>query len=253
MKNNLNSPLFQIPTKFKSVSVILPVMDEVQSLLQTLDILEKENKADLQEVLLVVCRKTSSESRYLCEELQRASPSLVRLIEQQRPFLGGAIQDAFDVASGSHVIIMASDLETDPRDVKELISRSKKSPGAVITASRWIRNSFHGYAKGKYIANYVFQKIFSLLYGTRLSDMTFGFRVLPASLAKQIRWTETRHAFLFETVIKPLRLGIETFEIPSTWKARSEGKSHARFLETIDYVFLGIRVLFQSRKSLLRE
>ncbi len=222
-------------------------------MLTTVQILEEENQADLCEVLLVVCRKTSRESRELCESLHKKNPSFLKLIEQQRPFLGGAIRDAFDVAIGSHVVIMASDLETDPKTVKELIAFSKKDPQAIITASRWMNNSFYGYGKMKYIANYAFQKIFSVLYGARLSDMTFGFRIFPSSLMKSIQWTETRHAFLFETMIKPLRLGIRVIEVPSTWTARPEGVTHASLFETAYYVRVGIRVLFQSRRSLLRE
>jgi len=42
---------------------------------------------------------------------------------------------------------------------------------------------------------------------------------------QNIRWEETAAPFLFETLVKPLRLGVEVIEIPSVWKARTEGKS----------------------------
>ena len=39
--------------------------------------------------------------------------------------------------------MMASDLETDPSDVKNLIAKSIVSPESIITASRWKKtNSF---------------------------------------------------------------------------------------------------------------
>lgn len=243
----------QMTQEFKQASVVLPVMDEVQSLQATIQILREDNKTDLCEVILVVCNKTTQDSRALCESLQQQDPSFYKLVEQQRPFLGGAIRDAFDVFTGSHVIIMASDLETDPRTVKDFILASKKAPQAIVTASRWVNKSFHGYSWPKYFANYFFQKIFAVLYGAQLSDMTFGFRIFPSSVVKNIRWTETRHAFLFETVIKPLRLGVAFIEVPSAWKARPEGISHASLFETAYYVSVGIRVLFQTKRSLLRE
>ena len=35
--------------------------------------------------------------------------------------------------------MMASDLETDPNDVKNLINLSKLNPSSIITANRWIK------------------------------------------------------------------------------------------------------------------
>ena len=34
---------------------------------------------------------------------------------------------------------MASDLETDPNDVKKLIAGAEKYPAAIIAASRWLK------------------------------------------------------------------------------------------------------------------
>ena len=57
---------------------------------------------------------------------------------QHLPFLGGAIREAFDVARGSHVIVMASDLETDPNDVGKLIAAAEKNASGVVATSRWL-------------------------------------------------------------------------------------------------------------------
>ena len=97
------------------VSVILPVIDETTSLRKTVDILLAENRASIGEILIIACGKTSEESRALCEALVREHPGLVSLHFQKRPYLGGAMRDAFEWAQGTHVLMMASDLETDPR------------------------------------------------------------------------------------------------------------------------------------------
>ena len=41
-------------------------------------------------------------------------PQIVWTRQQVKPYLGGALQDAFGWASGTHIMLMASDLETDP-------------------------------------------------------------------------------------------------------------------------------------------
>ncbi len=72
-------------------------------------------------------------------QIQNELGGLVVVLHQKLPFLGGALRDAFDVARGSHVIIMGSDLETNPDDVHTLIEEEQKVPAGIVTTSRWIR------------------------------------------------------------------------------------------------------------------
>ncbi|MGB9407566.1 MAG: hypothetical protein WCA89_08515, partial [Terracidiphilus sp.] len=69
---------------------------------------------------------------------------------------------------------------------------------------------------------------------------------------QSIQWEELRHAFLFETLVKPLRLGVQVIEISSVWKARTEGKSQNTFLLNFVYFRTGLRTRFASRKSILK-
>ena len=150
-----------------SVSVILPVMDETVSLKETIRILLEENSRAISEIIIVVCKRTTPESIAVCETLQREQPDLVKILWQKLPFLGGAIRDCFDSATGSHVLMMASDLETDPRTVKDLITTAEQGFD-IVTATRWTqKDAFHGYDPLKYRLNWVFQQIIRVLYGTR--------------------------------------------------------------------------------------
>ena len=132
---------------FSRTTVLLPVISETQSLKQTVEILLDENKSDLQEILIVTGKKTTVESLQVCQELVKRHGPICRVVEQRLPFLGGAMRDAFGEAKGSHTIMMASDLETDPHTVKNLILEAKNNPDWIITTSRWIESgSFNGYS-----------------------------------------------------------------------------------------------------------
>ena len=149
---------------------------------------------------------------------------------------------------------MASDLETNPDQVHQLIAESRKNPDAVVSTSRWISGgSFHGYSKIKLLCNWIFQHIFSWLYLTRLSDMTFGYRLLPTKLVQAIKWEEVRHPFNLECIVKPLRLGVPTSEIPCVWFARIEGESQNPFFRNFEYFRIGFRARFASKASFLRS
>ena len=238
--------------RLESVSVILPVMNETDSLAKTVEIILRDCAPKIRELLVVVCDRTDPRSLETIEELKKAHGSLLVVHNQKLPFLGGALREAFAMARGSHVIMMASDLETDPVDVKVLIEHAEKSPDKIITASRWLRaGSFQGYNPVKLFANWVFQRCFSLLYGVRLTDMTYGYRIFPTPLMQAIHWEELRHPFLFETIIKPLRLGVRVEEIPSAWKARLEGASQNTFMRNFIYFRTGVKTRFTRKTRLL--
>jgi glycosyltransferase involved in cell wall biosynthesis len=238
---------------FHAASVILPVMNETHSLLKTVEIIEADCASDVKEYLIVVCNKTTLESIKLCEQLRDKDPQRFILHYQTLPFLGGAIREAFNLTQGSHVIMMASDLETDPSDVKQLIAMAKNNPSAIITASRWlIGGNFLGYNKLKLILNFIFQKSFSIIFSTCLTDMTYGYRIFPSYLIKSIVWEELKHPFLFETLIKPLRLGVAVYEVPSKWSARVEGESQNTFMRNFAYLKTGLYVRFCPRNKILK-
>ena len=240
-------------TCFESATIILPVMNETTALGETVKIIVHDVPDKLREIVIVVCRRTTAQALAIAHRLREELPELVLVHEQKLPHLGGALREAFDLARGSHLVLMASDLETDPHDVKHLIAGAEQHPAAIIAASRWLkRGSFHGYATVKWLLNWIFQMIFAMLYGTRLTDLTFAYRIYPTRLVQSIRWEELRHPFLFEALVKPLRLGVQVIEIPSVWKARTEGESQNTFFRNFGYFRTGFKTRFSSQRSILK-
>ena len=236
------------------ISVILPVIDERISLVKTIDILLKENKKYIIKIYFVLHKKkTKINSKYLCRKYVNQNERLFSIIYQKKPYLGGAMQDAFKLVTTSHCLMMSSDLETDPYSVKKMINILKKNPNKIITASRWLdNNQFSGYGYAKIISNYLFQKIFSLLYGVNCTDLTFGFRIFPTNLIKIIKWEMLNHSFLFETIIKPIRLGTKIIEVKSSWTKRIEGYTNNVFTNYLWYIYIGIKVRLQSKNKFIK-
>src|ERR1700730_5859959 len=119
-----------------TVSVILPVVDEVHSLRQTVEILLAENADSICEILIVICKLTTPGAIAECDVLRTEDPDAIVVRAQTRPFLGGAMQDAFDWANGSHILMMASDLETDPATARHFVARAAEG-WDIVTANRW--------------------------------------------------------------------------------------------------------------------
>jgi glycosyltransferase involved in cell wall biosynthesis len=241
-------------SKFKSATIILPVINETYSLLTTVDSIIQTSKADVQELLIVVCDKTTPEAIAAIKTLSERLGSLVVVHHQKLKYLGGAMREAFSLARGTHTIMMASDLETDPTLVPRLIAEARAHPNAIITVTRWhTEGGFVDYSRVKLVANWIFQKVFSLIYWTRLSDMTYAYRIFPTRLMQAINWEELRHPFLLETLVKPLRLGVQVREIPGIWRARTEGESQNTFARNFEYFKIGLRVRFAGAQQILRQ
>ncbi len=225
--------------RYRGTTILIPAMDETYSLVQTVDtIVETVNSSDIAEIILLLCDRTTEETRNTAEKLVKKFDGRLSIFihDQTLPFVGGAIREGIDLAKGSHVIMMSSDLETDPYLVQTFIAYAKRYPNRIITASRWAAGGgFKGYNNVKLICNYLFEKIIAFLFCTRLSDITYAYRIFPTRLMKRIKWEELKHPFFMETALKPLRLGVKFIEIPAIWVARSEGESQNSFFANFKY------------------
>ena len=241
--------------RFTSLSVILPIINETRSLEETVEIISATCPPEaIREYLIVYCQRTTPESVGVARRLAVRLGDQCVLYEQKLPFIGGAMREAFDLARGSHVVMMSTDLETDPALIQVFIAEARKTPDDIITASRWIRGGgFKDYNRAKLLLNWVFQKMLAALYGCRLTDLTYAFRIFPTSLVQAIAWEELKHPFFLETVLKPLRLGVRLREVPAWWKARSEGASQNPFWYNFVYLRIALRVRLRSPNRLLRR
>src|SRR3989344_3607154 len=116
-------------------------------------------------------------------------------------------------ARGDAVVIMTADLETPPEALPAIMQKLEQGYDMVAT-TRWRRGiTLNGYPPVKFVLNFLFQQIFRVLYMTKLSDLTYGYRAFRIGVVKSIRWEEARHPFFFETMLKPLRLGYTIAEV----------------------------------------
>ncbi len=240
--------------KKQKFDIFLPVIDETFSLEQTINIIEKQCSKIIWKYFIVLSKtKTKQKSKNLVYKLKLKYGPKIKIIYQKESFIGGAIKIAIRNIEASHFILMASDLETEPKDIKKLIINSKKNPNKIIVANRWLeKDSFKGYNFIKLFFNKLFQIFFSNLYSVYLSDLTFAFRVYPSNLLKSFILKESRHPILLETILIPIKLGTSFVEIPSKWNSRKEGNTNNSFFRNFAYVITGFRIFFSKKNKLYK-
>jgi hypothetical protein len=197
--------------------------------------------------------KSTDECKKIAKNIQNSVNSIVPVViyYQKKPFVGNAVRESFEIVKGSHVIMASADLETDPYIMPQFIEIEKQYPDGIVTATRWKKGGdFKKYNPLKFILNFFFQKMISMLFFTKCSDLTYGYRIFPTELLRSIRWEEEKHPFFLETSLKPLRLGIRFTEIPVKWQARTEGESVNSILETFKYLKPVFHIRFMKKKNI---
>ncbi len=247
---------YPVTEKFENVTILLPAMDETYSLRQTVEtIIHTCDVKDLAEFIIIVCDRTSPETIKTADELiERYSEKVpVRIHKQKLPFVGGAVREGIDMAVGSHVVMMSSDLETDPALIRKFIRGAKKYPDRIITATRWRKGGgFDNYNKVKLVCNLIFERSIGIFYGVGLSDLTYAYRIFPSALMKSINWEELKHPFFLETALKPLRLKVRFIEVPGHWSARTEGQSQNSFFANFKYFKTAFHNRFLTKEKILK-
>lgn len=240
--------------KTQKFDIFLPVIDETFSLERTINIIEKQCSQVILQYLIVFSKtKSKQKSKNIAYKLKLKYKKKIKIIYQKESFIGGAIKIAIQNIKASHFILMASDLETDPKDVKKLIINSIRNPNKIILANRWLeKNSFKGYNSFKLILNKLFQIFFSKLYSVSLSDLTFAYRIYPSKFLKKFILHEKRHPVLLETVLIPIKMGLDFIEISSKWNSRKEGDSNNSFFRNFAYINTGIRIFFSKRDKFIK-
>lgn len=242
--------------EFRNVTILLPAMNETYALAQTVETIYTTcAPEDIAEYLIILCDRTTADCRQTAEKLVAEYQAKVRIYihDQIKPGVGGALQEGFDLAIGSHVVMMSTDLETDPMLIQRFIEESKRAPEKIITASRWMKGGgVKGYNKVKWVCNFIFQKGMDVFYGVRLTDLTYAYRCFPTELMQSIAWEELKHPFFLETTLKPIRLGVKFVEVPTIAVARTEGVSQNSFFANFKYFKTAWHVRFLPREKILR-
>ncbi len=237
-----------------AITFVLPVLNETESLRTTVETIRRLATEHVHEILIVTADRTTDESLSTAEQLQAHTPETVRVLRQQLPSLGGALRDALAAATGTHVMLMAADLETDPELIPRFVEAMQQGRDDIISGSRWLGGGgFEGYGRLRKTLNWGFQRCLAALYGVWLTDLTFAYRLYRREVLDGVCWEALGHPFLLECLLKPLRLGARVTEVPCRWRCRREGTSAGSWRQMLRYVPLAIRIRLMRRKRIRPE
>jgi dolichol-phosphate mannosyltransferase len=243
---------FEIETLDRNMirmSVVIPVYSETDSLRKLVFDLGRLFGDRIMEFIVVVADRSSADSKAVCSELA-AQDSRIRVLPQNNnPGVGNAYKEGLAAALGDPILTIDSDGEMEVATAPLLLDKMLEGNHGLVIGSRWMRGGgFSGYGKLKYILNLGFQKVFRVMFCTRLHDLTYGYKLLRLRVVKDVDWTSTRHEIGCETTLKPIRLGVSAAEVPTRWTSRVQGASKNNFSSNFRYVRMALSILLQPAK-----
>ena len=241
--------------EFTSVTIIIGMTDETDSLKKTVDyIMENCDYDDLSKVLMVKSKNASEGCNEAIAFLEEKYGEKVRGLEQTRPYIGGAIRDGFDAAESSHIMLLPSDLAISLECIPEMIRRVKAKPDVISKTSRWLKkDSFHEYNGLRKIINKLSQIFLRVLYSADLTDFTSPVQTAPTEAYMKSVWQELNFPFLLEMVLVPLRRGYRFEEFAVGCYGRQQGKSKNSAKQTALYLKTALRIRFTKKSRLTKE
>jgi dolichol-phosphate mannosyltransferase len=232
------------------ISVVMTVYSETSLLLLSIEQIRKQLSQWQYEILVVVHPKSSPECLALCDKL--AMQDDIRIVTQgPRSGIGWAYREAIPHITGTHALIMSSDLETNPNDAAALVRKAEETHADIVCASRWMKGGgFSGYDPLKLVLNYGFNLIFRALYRTSIHDITFGYKLIRSEVLRKMQWQYGTHEFCAELLLKSLRAGYTAAEIPTRWVKRPEGDSKMTFSRNFRFVSAALRIFMEPANAL---
>jgi glycosyltransferase involved in cell wall biosynthesis len=202
----------------KLISIVVPVLDEVESLPQLArEIMAVSDSARLEVELLFVDDGSRDGSWEAIVALSR-SDARIRGIRLRRNFgKATALAAGFEAANGRTVMQMDADLQDDPAEIPRFLQTLDSGFDLVNGWKQQRQDPWH-----KVWPSAVFNRMVSTVSGLRLHDHNCGFKCFRSPVVKQMRLYGELHRFI--TVMAHAE-GYRVAELAVQHRPRRHGRS----------------------------
>lgn len=213
------------------VSVVMPALNEAENLAHVLPRVPEW----VDEVILVDGHSTDG----TVECARRINPR-IRIIAQEGEGKGAALRTGLEAATGDLVVMLDADGSTDPAEIPTFV-------GTLLAGADFAKGSRFLQGAGSadmsfthFLGNWAFLTLANVLFGTRFSDITYGYNAV---------WRRHRRALALEvdgwaheivSNIRAVRNGLRVAEVASFEYRRIAGTPKLRAIPAGWQILKGI-------------
>lgn len=180
----------------KSVSIIIPVQDEQETIVPLVEAITTVFRSSLHGIAtsseIIIVDDGSRDRTWAA--IQRAIEGFDRVtgIRLRRNFgKAAALQEGIQVSTGDIVITMDGDLQDDPQEIPRFLARMDEGFD-LVSGWKKIRHD----PPGKTLPSKLFNRVTALVTGVRLHDFNCGFKAYDRRIFEDIKLYGELHRFV---------------------------------------------------------
>lgn len=227
----------------KKVTIIIPVHNEKNTIIQIIEKIEHANFAGLEKEFIIVNDASNDGTELILKEL---SDKYKILHHEKNMGKGAAIRTAVKEATGDFIVIQDADLEYLPDDYDKLLPILINDEADVVYGSRFINpDNMKNFILKNKVANVFLTFLNNILYGTRITDMETCYKAFKREIIQGITIKSNRFEFEPEITAKIIKNKARLKEVPINYVGRghNEGKK-INWKDGIHAIFTIIRYRF---------
>lgn len=214
-----------------SISVVFPMYNERNYVRKSVALAIaaiKEITNDYEIIIVDDCSIDDSGS--IADDLARGNPQVKVIHQAKNRKLGGTLKSGFGLASKEYVIYSDIDMPFDFKEIKKAFNLLLIQDAQIVSAYR-INKGADG-AK-RYIYSLVYNVFIRLLFGLKVKDINFSFKVIKNSFLKKNTLVSEGSFINAELFIRAKRCAAKITQFPAVYFPRQVGVSRLSSLAVI--------------------
>lgn len=210
------------------LSIVIPCFNEAKTVREVVARVQAaEIPASWQKEIIIVDDGSAQETKDVLDALLLEESQIRVIFKERNGGKGSAVKAGLAEATGDYIIIQDADLEYDPNDYPRLLAPLLEKEGISVFGSRILGRNNVPFSKVYFYGGLLVSKIFNLVFGTRLSDITTCYKVFPRALVAEIV-AQPSNDFVFDAIELTSVIARRTtiVEVPISYhsRTREEGK-----------------------------
>ena len=218
--------------QFHTLSIIIPVYNERQTVMKLLQQVAQQPVALRKELIIVDDCSTDGTREFLQQAdlenvLRNNGTNSVKLaLHDKNQGKGAGVRTGLAHATGEIVLIQDADLEYDPGDYPALLKPILEGHADAVFGNRFHSGSHRVQRYYRFLLNRLFSIICNLLTGLAIHDVTACYKVFRRELLERMHLHSDRFSVETEMTVKVAKLGVRIYEVPIVYHGRTyaEGK-----------------------------
>lgn len=219
-------------TKLKDLSIVIPVYNEAENILETLKSIKKNIKTS-HEIIIVYDRNTDTTLPVLKKNKKKFN-NFIAIKNDIKIGPSGAIRTGINYSSSPRILVIMADLCDDLTQVDTLVELVPRKYD-IACPSRYTKGGKQELDSPFKVG---FPKVAGLflriLTGIKTSDPTNSYKLYSKRVLERMHLKSTiSFSVTLEIIAKTHILNGKIFEIPTVWKDRQHGKTNFKLGQSI--------------------